>query len=46
MENIKSYWNEISKLTTERDVLLAKVAELENLLAEVNESLNDERVWL
>ena len=46
IENIKSYWDEISKLTAERDALLAKVAELENLLAEVNESLNDTRVWL
>lgn len=46
MENIKSYSDEISKLKSERDVLLAKVAELEHLLAEINESLNDERVWL
>ena len=30
IENIKSYWNEISKLTTQRDELLAKVAELES----------------
>ena len=30
IENIKSYWNEISKLTTQRDELLAKVADLES----------------
>ena len=46
IENIKSYLDEILKLTAERDALLAKVAELENLLAEANESLNDTRVWL
>ena len=42
----KEECDEISKLTAERDALLAKVVELENLLAEINESLNDERVWL
>jgi hypothetical protein len=42
----KEECDEISKLKIERDKLLAKVAELENLLAEANESLNDERVWL
>ena len=36
----------IEKVIAERDALLAKVAELENLLAEANESLNDTRVWL
>jgi len=34
MENIKSYWDEISKLTAERDYLLGMITELKDLLAQ------------